>query len=1103
MIEHESPIHVRLDDVAVLLDRADYPGAEAMLRRMDSESPGAAALLWIEWALANNRFPDAADHAARALVLPLPPDHRIQIELWRHYLASFQNLPVCEGSTWEEAESAFEAASHSSSPTVKALAVDFAAQFANLRFTLVGGNRETKRSCGVRHEASAHAWAAAGDSRKSFRSRIRLADLHASSPYQDLAGGIEELEHALRETEGQPVGNLRGDAALRLAELRFRQANIGVEAADSTSIWPYFERAEQIYEAGGYLPRKAKVLSSLARCLMEHEVAEGANLAEQAISAYESLGDATQSHDLLSALHLWHVRHGNAEKARELHARMEEPARRIGIPLGQTVHRQAAADRHLRAGRFVEALDHLETADDGAENAPRAANALLRFSTLQRAGRLGEAIEVLEAILPHLEASDSHFLPPALTLMGEASAANNIDASQSYYLRAAALHRERGAEIEEVQQYQQLAFSLAVWRQSRQMRPVRSPEVTEYFERAEAILGRYRTADAWVQRTNLHTHRGLAAFYDDDLPACGAELQRSEEILRVIGLKPELAFICSQQALVLTQVGRSQGVTFYDRAYELLTEAERLFDVAGMRERRWHVRFLLGLTQHEAARWEAPDGPERRRRLELAREHYEIAAEEADWLRGTSADKTASDAEYTSRSAWAESKQAFYRSGLQMALDGLGDFAYAFQWVERMKSRALLDAVRDHLPHEAENRNPLVVRSEELDSIQAGAITREEGREVAARIDENLRALAQDPATRRYAELRSNDALSYEAFRASLEDGGVRDTLVVSYVVTDGAVLAFGTRPEWSTPRFMKLPIPPREVDKVHGYTKSPAQVRFAFESVGEAPWQAIAPLIDPILKWSVPEEHVCLIPYGGLHNLPIHTLRTGPNAVRLVDRNPVSYAPSASVLAGLLRRSRPDPLRRFAKAAVFGDSLGDRRQAKAEARGVADLLSVRPRIGRRVTRDAVLHALRDSSWFHLAGHGKAAAEDGLDSFIRLAADDPLTARELIVTPIGCRAIVLSGCETGVPFLAAGDEAVGLPLALLHAGASTLVNTLWTIDDRCTELFMNTFYRRLTGDSSATVSDAWRAAVREISQTDRWSNPFYWGAFVLAGDWRT
>ena len=91
--------------------------------------------------------------------------------------------------------------------------------------------------------------------------------------------------------------------------------------------------------------------------------------------------------------------------------------------------------------------------------------------------------------------------------------------------------------------------------------------------------------------------------------------------------------------------------------------------------------------------------------------------------------------------------------------------------------------------------------------------------------------------------------------------------------------------------------------------------------------------------------------------------------------------------------------------------------------------------------------------------------------------------------------VTLSACETGLGKVANGDDVVGLTRGFLYAGASTIVASLWKVDDQATAQLMNQFYQRL---KSGDKREALRQAQLETSR--QFSHPYFWAAFQLTGN---
>jgi len=97
--------------------------------------------------------------------------------------------------------------------------------------------------------------------------------------------------------------------------------------------------------------------------------------------------------------------------------------------------------------------------------------------------------------------------------------------------------------------------------------------------------------------------------------------------------------------------------------------------------------------------------------------------------------------------------------------------------------------------------------------------------------------------------------------------------------------------------------------------------------------------------------------------------------------------------------------------------------------------------------------------------------------------------------------VVLSACDTGLGKDIKGEGLVGLARGFMYAGAARVVASLWKVDDEATSVLMTHFYRLMLEDGKPAAA-ALREAQLTIWKDQRWTAPYYWGAFVLQGEWR-
>ena len=97
--------------------------------------------------------------------------------------------------------------------------------------------------------------------------------------------------------------------------------------------------------------------------------------------------------------------------------------------------------------------------------------------------------------------------------------------------------------------------------------------------------------------------------------------------------------------------------------------------------------------------------------------------------------------------------------------------------------------------------------------------------------------------------------------------------------------------------------------------------------------------------------------------------------------------------------------------------------------------------------------------------------------------------------------VVLSACQTGLGKEVDGEGIIGLTRSFMFAGASSVVSSLWKVEDAATAELMKRFYRAMLVENQ-TPSAALRTAQNEIRAIPRWRSPNNWAGFTLTGDWR-
>jgi len=248
------------------------------------------------------------------------------------------------------------------------------------------------------------------------------------------------------------------------------------------------------------------------------------------------------------------------------------------------------------------------------------------------------------------------------------------------------------------------------------------------------------------------------------------------------------------------------------------------------------------------------------------------------------------------------------------------------------------------------------------------------------------------------------------------------------------------------------------------------------------------AELVAP-LREGLRAKHLVFVPHGALHFLPFHALRNGEQY--LCDLHTISYAPSATVFALCQGKAECE----VSNSLVLG--IPDERAPHilAEVQSVARLLP-QPELylGEQATAEVLRRRGSASGLLHIATHGTYRQDNPMFSGIRLG-DGYLNLYDLYQMRLSARLVTLSGCATGMNFVSAGDELLGLQRGLFFAGATSLLLSLWDVHDRSTADLMQAFYKSYisTNDMAASLQIAMKQ-LREESP-----HPYFWAPFVLVG----
>ncbi|HEX7333933.1 MAG TPA: CHAT domain-containing protein [Pyrinomonadaceae bacterium] len=537
---------------------------------------------------------------------------------------------------------------------------------------------------------------------------------------------------------------------------------------------------------------------------------------------------------------------------------------------------------------------------------------------------------------------------------------------------------------------------------------------------------------------------------------------------------------------------------------------------------------------------------EKQGKVEQAVQHYQRAIETIEDVRsriGISED----------RASFLADKVGIYKKliDLLVASEGKQPAAVeAFRYVERARARAFLDSlaearvdVENAAPELTKRQQELQQRISQLTTQLIKERAQETSKQDKTKIAELEKGLSQADTeladwlrelrrrNPRYAALKYPEPITLAAAQRLLDD----ETILLSYSLAEPQSFLFAvTRNSFQVKR---LPSEATLRESVHKFLtaitdrNNPAPVEYRHQVARLSQY-----LLQPVSAMLAGKKRLVVVADGALHRLPFEALLL-PGAPAhgdlrklpyLIRRFAISYAPSASVLAELQDEQRAAASRGFIG---FGDPVYEQRadsgiasalrgggvgrvnlqplpHSREEINGIAKLFADDERavfFAEDASEENVKAPERLSRYrmVHFSTHGYVNEARPRFSGLLLSSpqtnrqleDGLLSAYEVFNLKLQADLVVLSACETGLGKEVKGEGLMSLMRAFMYAGASSVVISLWNVNDESASDLMIRFYRNLkTGMSKG---EALRQAQLETINDNGF--PFFWAPFILVG----
>jgi CHAT domain-containing protein len=456
----------------------------------------------------------------------------------------------------------------------------------------------------------------------------------------------------------------------------------------------------------------------------------------------------------------------------------------------------------------------------------------------------------------------------------------------------------------------------------------------------------------------------------------------------------------------------------------------------------------------------------------------------------------------------------------------LGKINEAIEYVERSKNRNLVELILDRdlktiFPLEVANQLEQLQKQIASGQYEIQNRTAEDPKLLA----QNLQQLRQQRQELQDRYLPVGSGFKFDQFQPTLD----QRTAIIEWYITTEKIFAFVVKPNGQ-----ELTVWQSQPEDRKALLKWVSEYLEDYNKTGKNQWRDklderlnelseilhLESILDQIPPYC---DRLIFIPHRFLHLLPLHALSVGESY--LLDRFPlgVGYAPSCQLLQQVQQRKRPD----FQSLFAIQNPTGDLQFTDQEVNSILSLFPSHKVLSNSYATKAALDEatphLQKANYLHFSCHGSFNPDspflllaDAIVSSIPTDADP----KQYLATDHGfidlskcltlgnlfergfdlnkCRLVVLSACETGlIDFNNISDEYIGLPSGFLYAGSSSVVSSLWTVDDMSTAYLMIKFLQNLKaafdGGEDVSVAVALNQAqhwLRNISWEDleKWVN---------------
>jgi CHAT domain-containing protein len=173
------------------------------------------------------------------------------------------------------------------------------------------------------------------------------------------------------------------------------------------------------------------------------------------------------------------------------------------------------------------------------------------------------------------------------------------------------------------------------------------------------------------------------------------------------------------------------------------------------------------------------------------------------------------------------------------------------------------------------------------------------------------------------------------------------------------------------------------------------------------------------------------------------------------------------------------------------------------EVRDISKFFRTRIFKDKRAGEQTLRHAFQQESIINLSTHGIMNTGNPMQSRLLLNPSEPdgsLYLFEMMSLKIKSPMVILNACNTGTGKLQVGEGIMSMARGFQYAGVSSVITTLWPVDDQSSAIIMKHFFQNLY-DGLDQREALMKARNTYIDQATKATGaPYFWAGQVLIGD---